>query len=251
MRFIAKTDCGKHRKINEDYVASQIIDDIAVLVLADGMGGHNGGEVASKTAVDTVLCYMKEHLRKKMLPVQIFECMRGAVENANAKLFELAAEDKALRGMGTTLEICVVNSKNAYIAHVGDSRVYKISDKDKITQITRDHSLVEEMASAGTISREEARNHPQRNIITRAVGTRPYVEPDTFVTSFSENEVMFLCSDGLSNMLTDDEIYSIIKSADNPETAAERLIESANCAGGIDNISVIVLDNRKGELEEA
>ncbi|MEE0866949.1 MAG: Stp1/IreP family PP2C-type Ser/Thr phosphatase [Clostridia bacterium] len=251
MRVIAKTDCGKHRKINEDYVACQIVEDMVILLLADGMGGHNGGEVASKTAVDTVRCYLNEHLKKEMLPVQIFECIRTAISNANVKLLDMASKNKALQGMGTTLEVCVVNFKNAYIAHVGDSRVYKIGGKDKITQVTRDHSLVEEMVLAGTITREEARNHPQRNIITRAVGTRPYVEPDTYVTSFSENEVMVLCSDGLSNMVTDEEIYSIIKSADNPETAAEKLIESANYAGGIDNISVIVLDNCKDELEEA
>ena len=166
--------------------------------------------------------------------------MRTAINKANEEVFLASASDKKLSGMGTTIDICVIAGASAYIAHVGDSRVYRISKTGKITQITNDHSLVQYLLENGTITKEEAQTHPQRNIITRALGTETSVEADTYISGFENGDNILLCSDGLTNMVSDERISAIVLSEDSPEKAVISLIAAANDAGGNDNITVVL-----------
>lgn len=238
MTAFGKTDIGKKRTMNQDYI--YISDDPVgrlpnLYMVADGMGGHNAGDYASRQATQTMIDFIKDCDYEN--PVTV---LKYAIIRANEKLLEDAANNPELSGMGTTIVACVVVDDQLYVANIGDSRLYLIGT-DSIHQITMDHSLVEEMIRSGKLDRENVRNHPEKNIITKAVGAAKDIMPDFFELEMKPEDKVLLCSDGLSNMVEDDEIEDIIKEEDSLEQAVERLIERANYYGGRDNISVVLL----------
>lgn len=227
-------DIGKCREINQDYifVSEEPIGNLPNLFLvADGMGGHKAGDLASEYTVAKV----QEAVSKSMQTIP-YQILKGAFQYANQKLLEKAGESDSYTGMGTTLVAATVKNDAVYVVNVGDSRLYKIGDK--IEQITEDHSLVEEMVRMGEISKEQARNHPDKNIITKAMGVSDTVEPDYFDTDLQKGECLLMCSDGLTNMVSDRQIKEIVELRTDLESCAKELIRAANQNGGRDNIAV-------------
>lgn len=226
--------------MNQDYIFTS---DIPVgplpnlYIVADGMGGHNAGEYASRYTVDTVAEKIMESKEKD--PARILD---SAVKAANRQLREIAAKDPALYGMGTTFVAACVNGNRLLCANVGDSRLYVLRAPDRIRQVTVDHSYVEELVQAGRIDRETARTLPDKNIITRAVGAEEGLTVDFFRMELREGDLLLLCSDGLTNMVPDDRIAGIVLSRRSLEEAADRLVCEANMAGGKDNISAILVN---------
>lgn len=237
LKVYAQTDIGRVRSVNEDsyYVPAEGEPFCAV---ADGMGGHNAGEIASSLAVQTFV----ERMRPSMYDAY---SIRRAVRFANEAVFSAACEDTGKYGMGTTFTALCVREETAYIAHVGDSRAYRIRN-GAIEQLTRDHSLVEEMVRSGQITPEEARVHPKRNYITRALGTGWALEIDLYPEIIRDGDVFLLCTDGLSNALTDDQLLSVTLSEGTWEQRLGRLIESALQAGGSDNITALYVVFEEG-----
>ena len=228
------TDRGQLRELNEDSMIYKEYPGYTLVAVADGMGGHNAGEVASRKAIKG----FDEFLSKtENLSENTAEKLIECVSRVNIDIYTAAVTTRGLIGMGTTLTASVIIGNTVYTVNVGDSRAYKISG-DEIHQITVDHSYVEELRLSGRITDEEARVHPERNQITRAVGTEDYVKTDCFVTEFSEGDLLFLCSDGLTNMLTDGEIKEIFDTSENADAACMELINKANAKGGYDNITV-------------
>ena len=246
MRIYSATDVGQKRKMNQDYVfvSQEPVGNLPNLfAVADGMGGHNAGDYASAHAVQTLVSQIQADA--DFNPIKV---IRHAIEAANTEIIDQAQRDEGLRGMGTTMVVATIVGNYAYVANVGDSRLYLI--RDHIRQITRDHSLVGEMVRAGELSPEQARNHPNKNIITRAVGAGQKLEIDFFDEDLRKGDILLLCSDGLSNMVEDEEIEKIIKSGrELPKTAMD-LIERANRNGGKDNIAVVLAQPLTGEVEQ-
>ena len=231
-------DIGKCREINQDYifVSEEPIGNLPNLFLvADGMGGHKAGDLASEYTVAKV----QEAVSKSMQTIP-YQVLKGAFQYANQKLLEKAGESDSYTGMGTTLVAATVKNDAVYVVNVGDSRLYKIGDK--IEQITEDHSLVEEMVRMGEISKEQARNHPDKNIITKAMGVSDTVEPDYFDTDLQKGECLLMCSDGLTNMVSDRQIKEIVELRTDLESCAKELIRAANQNGGRDNIAVVLIE---------
>ena len=231
-------DIGKCREINQDYifVSEEPIGNLPNLFLvADGMGGHKAGDLASEYTVAKV----QEAVSKSMQTIP-YQILKGAFQYANQKLLEKARESTSYTGMGTTLVAATVNKGMVYVVNVGDSRLYKIGDR--IEQITEDHSLVEEMVRMGEISEEQARNHPDKNIITKAMGVSDTVEPDYFDTDLQKGECLLMCSDGLTNMVSDRQIKEIVELRTDLESCAKELIRAANQNGGRDNIAVVLIE---------
>ncbi len=240
MQFFSISDTGRLRKSNQDSAIAKEIGPFTLLALADGMGGHSGGEVASSLAIEEISSVISDKLAKKMLPGQIMLLLTEALEKANEEIRARAESDESLTGMGTTCDICIAEKNKIYIAHIGDSRVYKISKNGEIKKLTRDHSLVEFMLENGTITPEEAINHPQRNVILQALGISDSLDPDVFQEKISPCDVILLCSDGLTNMLDEETIAHAAISEDSPSEIAEKLVRLANDAGGKDNITVVI-----------
>jgi serine/threonine protein phosphatase PrpC len=245
---VEQTDAGQLRPHNEDYLGSVVPQDPdqlehkgALYLVADGMGGHQAGEVASQEAVEAVIEHYYEDPSR-----DIPGSLTRAFQAANQTIYEQASSNPATAGMGTTLVAAVVRGRKAYVANVGDSRAYSIGRKG-IRQITDDHSWVEEQVRAGLLSPERARRHPQRNLITRALGSRPTVDVDLFETRIRKGDAILLCSDGLTNHVEDGEIEATLRSYP-AEEAVEALVAMANERGGSDNISVVLLGrpNRTG-----
>ena len=235
MAATLRTDIGKLRRQNED--AAWFDEDRAVFAVADGMGGHLAGEVASRMAIEAVQRMARENERPGIA------ALREAVACAHETILAHAQDNIECAGMGTTLSVLWLGENYAYIAHVGDSRIYRLRE-GSLTQITQDHSLVEELVRAGLITREQARTHPRRNIITRALGTHGENEPDLLVTDVQDGDVFLLCTDGLTGMVPDDEIERTLRDC-GIEAAADRLLALALDAGGRDNVTLI-LCARKG-----
>lgn len=242
MRTFAQTDIGKVREINQDYYYISPDDsEIKLCILADGMGGYNGGEIASNLAANSTKNYIETNFEKTEKTKEALQkLVKDAIQYANFVVFEKSKEVKELEGMGTTIEVCLIYNNRAYIGHIGDSRIYRIR-KEFIRRITTDHSYVEQLIKEGTITRIEAKNHPKKNVLTKALGCSPYVEPDIMVKNFLENDILVMTSDGLTNMVDNNEIYNYIKSDIN--TAVTKLINKANERGGVDNITVIIIEN--------
>ena len=240
MRAFAKTDVGKARQINEDYYYISNDQDIAkVYILADGMGGYNGGEVASKLATTTALKYILNNFESVPKEKEdILNLVKSAIEYANMVVYEKANKEKDLEGMGTTLDVCLIYNNKAYIGHVGDSRIYRIR-KEFIRKLTHDHSYVQKLVKDGTITQEEANHHPKKNMLMKALGCTTFVEPDVTIKGFIKDDIILMCSDGLTNMIEDKEIYEIVKREGT--LAAEKLVQKANENGGYDNITAIVI----------
>lgn len=242
MRAFAKTDIGKARDMNQDYyyIAPEE-NSLKLYILADGMGGYKGGEIASRLAVASVKGYIESNFEKiSNDKEEIMNLIKNAMEYANMIVYEKSKEDSELEGMGTTLEVCIVQNNKAYLGHVGDSRIYRIRESF-MRKITQDHSYVQKLVKDGTISTEEANHHPKKNMLTKALGCTAYVEPDVTVKGFIKEDILLLCSDGLTNMLEEETIYNIIRQ--DVESSAEVLIQEANKQGGYDNITVILLQN--------
>ena len=244
MRIYSATDVGQKRKMNQDYVfASEgpVGNLPNLFTVADGMGGHNAGDYASSHAVRILVDEIREDADYN--PVKV---IRHAIEAANTEIRNRAQEDENLRGMGTTMVVATIVDQYAYVANVGDSRLYVI--QDGIRQVTRDHSLVQEMVRFGGISREQARIHPDRNIITRAVGVEDDLQVDLFLVPLEGKDRVLLCSDGLTGMLEDEEILQILEGEGNVEERAQRLVQAANDHGGRDNIAVIIMEPFSDEV---
>lgn len=245
LRSYALTDIGRRRQLNQDFIycSETPIGNLPnIFIVADGMGGHNAGDYASVLAVETVVEEIGASFEKS--PVKILE---HAIKKANTVLRQRASENYSLSGMGTTMVAATCIGHYLEVANVGDSRLYVVGDE--IRQITVDHSLVEEMVRMGGIGREEARNHPDKNIITRAVGAKDDVEVDFFNLELQTGDMVLLCSDGLTNMVDDETILRIIKNGGNLRDRVEELVETANLNGGKDNISVIVIEPLADEVE--
>lgn len=246
MKTYSVTDVGQRRKINQDYVfaSNHPVGNLPNLfIVADGMGGHNAGDFASQFVVNTIReCIEKSEEHN---PVKL---IGEAIQTANEKLLAESVENADLKGMGTTVVVTVVDGHFAYTANVGDSRLYLIED-DEIRQITQDHSLVEEMVRMGQITHEEARSHPDKHIITRAVGAGSKVNVDFFDYRLEPDSIILMCSDGLTNMVEDAEIEKIITSDQSVENRAKALVQAANDHGGKDNIAVIIIEPDTNEVE--
>ncbi len=236
------SDVGCARELNEDCFCICVPDESrekGFFLIADGMGGHNAGEVASQRAAT----YIAEKLQKKIGKLSADETpaiLRNAIKDANDSIYKKSLQSSAHSGMGTTVVAAIVNNGGICIANVGDSRAYLVHN-GSLEQLTVDHSVVAELVMSGTITKEEARSHPQKNIITRAVGTDAGVVTDIFTSVYSKGDVLLLCSDGLCSMLRDDEIFEIINSCENSEDTVCKLIDAAKNSGGLDNITVICI----------
>ena len=244
MKFYAITDIGRKRELNEDYIytSGQPIGALPNLfIVADGMGGHKAGDYASMHTVDRCV----EVIRELGEEHGVQDAINEAVTAANAYIYQRSRENSNLSGMGTTLVLASCIGNEAIVANIGDSRLYLVNDA--MTQITRDHSLVEEMVTLGGIDREMARNHPDKNIITRAVGVKEKVAADFFEVDLTKGDKLLLCSDGLTNMLRDEEIYQIIQDNKELEQAAKALVDAANENGGRDNIAVVLVEPFGGQ----
>lgn len=238
LKAFAVTDVGMIRQLNQDYVytSEQPVGNLPNLFLvADGMGGHNAGDFASKYTVETIveMAAASAKTRAEMI-------FRDAITTANERVRLKACEDEALAGMGTTVVAACVKERVLEVSNVGDSRLYVIGDQ--IRQITQDHSLVEEMVRIGSLNKEEARNHPQKNIITRAVGAASTIEVDHFTVELVAGSTVLMCSDGLTNMLEDEEILSVLRQERTIEDRACALVKAANENGGRDNIAVVLIE---------
>ncbi|MDO5572943.1 MAG: Stp1/IreP family PP2C-type Ser/Thr phosphatase [bacterium] len=238
MKTFSMTDIGRKRKLNQDYVYSceaPIGNLPNLFVVADGMGGHNAGDFASKHTVEVIVQTISDAAETE--PVRI---IKQAIQNANSSIRRKSEAEEALRGMGTTVVVATIIGECLYVANVGDSRLY-IMDQE-IRQVTRDHSLVEEMVRIGEIDRESARTHPDKNIITRAIGAAEEIEIDFFEIDLKREDTILMCTDGLTNMLEDSDICRIMKGQRDVAGKAEELIKAANNNGGKDNIGVIIIE---------
>ena len=239
MKAFAKTDIGKAREINQDYYNIPTTDKLDLYILADGMGGYNGGEVASKLAIDSVKKYIENNFEKeKETKESILNLIKSAIEYANMIVYKKSKEVKELEGMGTTLDVCLIYNNKIFIGHVGDSRIYRIR-QNVMRKLTKDHSYVQKLIEDGTITREEAMTHPKKNMLMKALGCTPYVEPDVRARNYIVGDILIMCSDGLTNMVKEEEIYKTV--IEDAVEAPKKLIEQANKLGGYDNITVITI----------
>lgn len=240
MLTFAKTDIGRARTKNQDYY--YISEDGCINILADGMGGYAGGEVASRLATLSAKDYITKHFDKNLEyeKEQILEIIKNAMEYANLQVHNKAQENPELVQMGTTLEICLIYKEKMYVGHVGDSRVYRIR-QGIIRKLTKDDSYVQKLVEDGTITKEEAKNHPKKNMLVKALGCETDLEVNVFYKKFLADDIILICSDGLTNMVSEEQIYNIINN--NVEQAAENLINEANLNGGLDNITIIIIKN--------
>lgn len=243
LKTFSITDIGLKRKINQDYVFSSEMQVGALpnlFIVADGMGGHKAGDYASRKATQIIVESIKSS--EETSPVRL---IRTAVERANKELLKKARESEDYEGMGTTMVVATITEECLYVANVGDSRLYIINDE--INQVTKDHSLVEEMVRMGGIDEETAKYHPKKNVITRAVGGAEEIEIDFFELKLMPGDIILMCSDGLTNMLDDEEIKLIIKKQRDVIEKAEELVKAANENGGRDNITVTIIEQSETE----
>ena len=246
MKISSLTDIGNTRDMNQDYLYSseESVGKLPNLFLvADGMGGHKAGEFASRYVVEHIVRSIKGSKEEEAVAI-----LSESIETANRKLKEYADAHQQMRGMGTTIVAAVIQGRTLIVANVGDSRLYIVGDE--ITQVTQDHSLVQEMVRLGEMDPQSAKNHPDKNIITRAVGVSEKVKIDIFERQLRAGEYIILCSDGLTNMVEDSVILQILHGAGSLSDKAERLIELANKNGGKDNITVIIIEPNSDEVAE-
>ncbi|MFV9509930.1 Stp1/IreP family PP2C-type Ser/Thr phosphatase [Tepidibacillus sp. LV47] len=237
------SDVGKVRESNEDhvYLSEQYPNGSYIAIVADGMGGHLAGEIASKTAVETIYQELHPYVTKARSISELKGVLEEAIEKANTVVYQTSINDERYRGMGTTVVAAIVNEEGILLGHIGDSRAYLI-DQEKIQQLTSDHSLVNELVKSGQISEEDAINHPRKNILTRALGTDESVKLDMNLIPWKKGQTLLLCSDGLTNEVSDEKIFELVNlNPENPNEIVKQLIDQANQAEGKDNISVILI----------
>ena len=233
------TDIGRKRKLNQDYVytSETPVGPLPNLfIVADGMGGHKAGDYASRCAIETIVECAETSNENGVIAV-----LEQAIQRANEVVIEKADSDEALNGMGTTIVAATIEGDRMSVANVGDSRLYVVGDRE-IRQITRDHSLVEEMVRMGGIKREQARSHPDKNIITRAIGAQAFLNIDFFKVRLEPGDIVLMCTDGLTNMIEDEEIRMILQGQRDLVEKAESLVNAANNNGGKDNITVVLIN---------
>ena len=239
MNALGKTDVGLRRHENQDTFAVETIGKSVAAVVCDGMGGAEGGQIASTLAVETFLKELRALLREDMSVEQLRELASFCVAQANTAVYERALEDDC-RGMGTTLVSAVAGEKGTVVCNVGDSRAYLIRGGE-ITRITHDHSVVQTLVESGNITAEEARTHPNRNLITRALGPEEHIECDVYDVTLGADERLLLCSDGLVVTATDEEMYGAVGRGDTPEESLEHLLELSKQRGAPDNVTAVLL----------
>ena len=242
IKAYAKSDVGKVREMNQDYYyISNSLDEVQLYILADGMGGYKGGEIASNLAIKCTKNYIENNFKETPKDREsLIQLIASSMEYANMVVYEKSRENKEYEGMGTTLEVCLIYNNKAYIGHIGDSRIYRIR-KDFIRKLTQDHSYVQKLVKDGTITKEEAEKHPKKNMLMKALGCNAFVEPDVSVKGFLRDDILLISSDGLTNMVKQEDIFKIAKG--NIEKAPIRLVDLANENGGLDNITVVVIKN--------
>lgn len=244
MKLGAVTDIGMCRKINEDNYYAMTDGKFPYAIVADGMGGHKAGEIASMMVIDVIKNYLENKLDENMDYVEAGETIRRAYINANSIIYKYSEEHYKIMGMGTTATLVMIYGGKLITAHVGDSRAYMIND-DGIIQLTKDHSYVQELVGMGKITPEEAKHHPKKNFITRAMGAEETVKVDVNIRAYN-GEKLLLCSDGLTNFVTDEEILSTMsEKGKSLQQKSELLVKTANSRGGRDNITIVVLEKEK------
>lgn len=241
MEIGVKTDVGRIRGNNQDAYYISPKGDYPLFIIADGMGGHKAGEIASKMAIEIISDNLKNLLTKLTVEDKdVKDIIENSILQANDKIYKKSMENEKFSGMGTTVTLaCAINEK-IFIGHAGDSRAYLLRN-GTLSQMTEDHSLVEELIRNGSISKEEAKHHPQRNIITRAVGTSQEIKADLVVESKRKDDILLLCTDGLTNMLDDDEIRDSLLINEDIQKACEELVKLSNDKGGFDNITILAV----------
>ncbi len=246
MQYGAVTGKGMVRKINQDSFYTDA--EHGIFLVCDGMGGHAAGDVASRCAAGAISAYIKENMPLGLDDEKIKELMFDAVNYANTLVYNRSKADSKYHGMGTTVALVMIYLDTVYYLNIGDSRIYLFRD-GKIERKTQDHTLTDELLKSGEITHDEAENHPAKHILTRALGTDKETTPDFSKETLLKNDILLLCSDGLTNMLTDREIKQILISEENPHKIAQNLVTKANENGGTDNITAIVVKNPKKELK--
>lgn len=249
MKTANKTDIGHTRLVNEDrtFIEEQL-NGFTLAIVADGMGGHQAGDIASQMAIETIQGELQA-LHQELTNEQCETLIRRAIIRANEVIFKLASEKLEYQGMGTTVVLAVADEQSVIVAHIGDSRAYRMSD-DTIVQLTEDHSLVVELIKSGQISAEEADHHPRRNVLTRALGTDPEAEMDLRRFEWQPDDIILLCSDGLSSLVDEQQIRHILKQDQSLDWKVNELVSCALEAGGGDNISVALLANVNEDRNE-
>ena len=241
MIIMGKTDTGKKRTLNEDNFFADTLQGIHIAIVCDGVGGANGGEVASAAAVKTFIETFNELMQ---LSVNYEDILIAAVARANDKIYSLAKDKKGLNGMGTTIVACVFNESEFHIINVGDSRLYLIGERDNqhsgIRQITKDHSYVQNLLESGQVTKKQAETHPNKNVITRALGLDASVTPDFYKENYTSG-IILLCSDGLYNYVDESDIQKYVSMYDDADHCLNELIAKANENGGGDNITVVMI----------
>lgn len=242
IKAFATSDVGRAREINEDYFSISYQDDpIQLFIVADGMGGYNGGEIASNLAVTTAKEYIVSNYETaRESKEKLLELVKSASQYANMIVYEKAQSSEELRKMGTTLDICLIYQSRAFISHIGDSRIYR-KRKDFFRKLTKDHSYVQQLLDEGKITKEESITHPEKNMLMKALGCTSFIEPDVMIKGFIKGDVILMCSDGLTNMVSEENLVEIIN--ENPTDATKLMIQKANDKGGKDNITAVIIRN--------
>ena len=241
MRIFAKTDKGIVRSINQDaYAANVLPGGAAFAVVCDGMGGASAGDIASKTAIEVISQYILNGYNPNMSSDDIKRLLDNAIASANLDVYTLAQKDEQLKGMGTTVVATITSETLAVICNVGDSRAYLVNES--ITQITRDHTMVQSLVDLGKLSEEEAKNHPEKNIITRALGVEENILTDSYFIDITADDNLLLCTDGLSNYASEEKILQIVN-GNVLDKVSNLLIDEANNGGGRDNITVAIISH--------
>ena len=241
MRIFAKTDKGIVRSINQDaYAANVLPGGAAFAVVCDGMGGASAGDIASKTAIEVISQYVLNGYNPNMSSDDIKRLLDNAIASANLDVYTLAQKDEQLKGMGTTVVATITSETRAVICNVGDSRAYLVNES--ITQITRDHTMVQSLVELGKLSEEEAKNHPEKNIITRALGVEENILTDSYFIDITADDNLLLCTDGLSNYASEEKILQIVN-GNVLDKVSNLLIDEANNGGGRDNITVVIISH--------
>ncbi len=240
MKIFAKTDIGLVRSSNQDsYAAGELPGSVAWAVVCDGMGGAAGGNYASSMAVKLISERISSSFRQDMSDLSIKNMLTSAIIAANISVYEAGQADSTLTGMGTTVVVAVIANSSLYVAHVGDSRAYSLS-QDKIEQLTKDHSFVQEMVDSGKLTIDQAKDDPRKNYITRALGVNEDVRVDFCQEYLTDDQIIMLCTDGLTNYVNSEEIIKLTNDS-NINELAERLVERANYNGGGDNVTVVTM----------
>lgn len=247
MQIISKSEIGNVREINQDYVIHKVLsDDEIIAVLCDGMGGHKAGEIASKLTCEYIIDHFENHIPFESDDV-IEKSLQELINNANQFLMQKSTQNEEYDGMGTTVVVCYVKGNCCYVSHVGDSRCY-YCNQEEIIQLTRDDTLVNALVDYGTITREQAKFHPRKNILLQAVGATEVLKISFYKQDLKDG-LLLLCSDGLNNSLYDQQIHDILMNKSHIEDKASKLMEQALQFGGNDNISFIILDKGEDKYE--